>query len=273
MSTPRSRPAADEPADPAGDQPERRTPEPPTVERHPVRDFGPFLLVRAAHPRQAVLTAAGVAGAAAAFGRPLREVGLVALTVLVGQVVLGWHNDLVDADVDLAHERAGKPVSDGRLDPGSLWFALSCAVLVLVPLAFANGVTAGACYLGSVVVAALGNVVLRRGPLSFVPWVVAFGLYAPFLSYGGWVPGLDGEPPHPVVVALAALAGVGAHVLTALWGLVADHEDGWTYLPLRLGLRMGATRLLVLTLLYLAVVLGALGWQAARVGLTYDWAG
>ena len=40
--------------------------------------------------------AAGIAVAAALAGRPGREVGLVLATVLVGQAVLGWHNDLVD---------------------------------------------------------------------------------------------------------------------------------------------------------------------------------
>ena len=54
------------------------------------------LLVRAAHPRQAVATAALLATAAAASGRPLREVALVALTVLVGQAILGWGDDLTD---------------------------------------------------------------------------------------------------------------------------------------------------------------------------------
>ena len=34
---------------------------------------------------------------------------------------------------------------------------------------------------------------------------------------------------------LAALLGIGVHLLTALWGLVPDNEDGWTYLPLKLG--------------------------------------
>src|SRR5262245_49394817 len=49
----------------------------------------PVLLLRAAHPRVAVLTAGGLAIAAAIAGRPSREVGLVLATVLVGQALLG----------------------------------------------------------------------------------------------------------------------------------------------------------------------------------------
>lgn len=232
-----------------------------------IRDWSPFLLVRAAHPRQALLTAVVLAGAAALDGRPDRELALVLVTVLVGQVVLGWHNDLVDQVADRTHERPGKPIADGRLAPDSAWFMLCCAVLLVVPLAIANGITAGLCYLGSVAIGMVGNVVLRRGLLSFVPWVLAFALYPAFLSYGGWGGGSHGAAPQPALVALSALLGIGVHVLTSLWGLVSDNADGWTYLPLRLGLRLGATRLLILVSVYLAAVTAGLLVVAGQIGL------
>jgi hypothetical protein len=140
-------------------------------------------------------------------------------------------------------------------------------VLLVVPLAISNGVTAGVCYLASVAVGMIGNVVLRRGFLSFVPWAIAFALYPAFLSYGGWAGGTHGAAPQPAIVALAALLGIGVHFLLALWGLVSDNADGWTYLPLRLGLRMGASRLLLVAGLYTAVVAAALGYAASQVGL------
>lgn len=238
------------------------------VRRRGLRDWTPFLLVRTAHPRQAVLTALGVAAAAALDGRPSRELALVFGTVLIGQCILGWHNDLVDEPVDLAHERTGKPIADGRLDAGTAWFALCVGVLLVVPLAVSNGVTAGLCYLASVVIGMVGNVVLRRGLLSFVPWAASFALYPFFLSYGGWGGSAEGDPPQTVIVVLAAALGIGVHVLLALWGLVADNEDGWTYLPLKLGLRMGATRLLVLDLVYSAAVVAGLLYAGHEVGLS-----
>ncbi|MEX0426858.1 hypothetical protein AB3X52_04425 [Nocardioides sp. DS6] len=245
-----------------------RTPAAGAVRRHRARDWTPFLLVRAAHPRQAVLTAVGITVAAALAGRPSRELALIFATVLVGQCILGWHNDLVDEPVDLAHERTGKPISDGRLDPGTAWFTLCCGVLLVVPLAVSNGVVAGLCYLASVVVGMIGNVVLRRGLLSFVPWAVSFALYPAFLSYGGWGGSAHGPAPEIVMVVLSALLGVGVHVLLALWGLVADNDDGWTYLPLKLGLRMGAGRLLTLSLIYALVVTAALLYAGHEVGLS-----
>lgn len=234
-------------------------------------DATPVLLARAAHPRQAVLTAGALAAVAALDARPAREVGLVAATVLVGQALLGWHNDLVDRDRDRAHERSGKPLADGRLDPGTAWFAWCCGVLLLVPLAVGNGVVAGCCYLASVAVGLLGNLdnrLVRRGLLSWLPWAVSFGLYPAFLSYGGWGGRAEGQPPQPTLVALAALLGIGVHFLTALWGLVADDEDGWTYLPLRLGRRTGATALLVLSVVYVVVVAAALAVAAHELGLS-----
>jgi 4-hydroxybenzoate polyprenyltransferase len=234
-------------------------------------DSAPVLLVRAAHPRQALLTAAALAAVAGLDARPGREVGLVALTVLVGQVVLGWHNDLVDRTRDRALDRTGKPLADGRLDPGTAWFAWCCAVLLLVPLAVNNGVLAGGCYLASVAVGLLGNLdngLVRRGLLSLLPWAVSFALYPAFLSYGGWGGQAEGDPPQPVLIGLAALIGVGVHFLTALWGLVADDADGWTYLPLRVGRRLGATRLLVVTLVYLAGAVAAFAVVAHRLGLS-----
>ena len=232
-----------------------------------LRNLTPLLLIRAAHPRQAVLTALGLAVAAALSDRPIREVGLVFGTVLVGQALLGWHNDLVDRGRDATHETPGKPIADGRLDPGTAWFALACGVLLVVPLAVSNGVTAGVTYLLSLLVGLLGNLALRTGFLSWLPWAAAFALYPAFLSYGGWGGETTGGPPEPLLAGLAALLGIGVHFLTALWGLVADNEDGWTYLPLKLGLRLGAGRLLAVTVVYIVAVLVGLAFAGTYVGL------
>lgn len=235
--------------------------------RRTFRDLEPVLLLQASHPRQAGLTALAIAACAAIAGRALREVAVVFLTVLVGQAVLGWHNDLVDRRRDARHDLPGKPVAQRRLEPGSVWFAIACAVLLLVPLAVSTGITAGSAYLLSVAVGLLGNVVLRKGVLSWVPWAVSFALYPAYLSYGGWGGQFEGRPPEVLVVVLFALLGVGVHVLRALWGLVPDNKDGWTYLPLRLGLRLGAARLLTVTSVYLGLVLVGLAFAGTYLGL------
>ncbi len=226
-----------------------------------------LLVTRASHPRRAVLTAAGLAAAAALSGRPAREVGLVLVTVVVGQAVLGWHNDLTDRVRDREAGVDGKPLATGQVAAGNAWFAIACAVLLVVPLALSNSITAGCYYLVSVAVGLVGNLVLRRSVLSFVPWAVAFALYPAFLSYGGWGGAPAGSAPVPAMVALAALLGVGVHVLSALPDLVADNKVGYRHLPLRIALRTGATRLLVLGCAYVALVVVGLAATALTVGL------
>ncbi|TYL46431.1 hypothetical protein FXB39_13665 [Nocardioides sp. BGMRC 2183] len=232
------------------------------------RDWTLVALAQAAHLKHAIVTALAMGAAAAVTGRPAREVGVIAVTVLVGQSILGWHNDLVDKRRDQRHQRTGKPLADGRLDSGTVVYAMFAAALLLVPLAITTGITAGCIYLGSVAIGMLGNVVLRTGPLSFWSWAASFALLPAYLSYGGWGGQAQGSPPETSIVVLAALLGIGVHFTRAVWGLVADHEDGWTYLPLKLGLKLGATRLLALCTLYNVVIVVLLIVFGARDGLT-----
>ncbi|SEC40133.1 4-hydroxybenzoate polyprenyltransferase [Nocardioides exalbidus] len=224
-------------------------------------------LVRAAHPRQALVTAATLAAAAAVAGRPLREVALVGGTVLVGQSVLGWADDLADRRRDARH-RPEKPLGNESLDPGTVWFAIACAVLLVVPLAVANGREAAAAYLTLLAVSAVGDRLLHATVLSFVPWVVGFALYPVFLAHGGWGGSGTTTPPTPTLVALAAALGLGVHVLLALPGLVHDHEEGERSLPLRLALRTGTPRMLVIASVWTGAVAIAILIAGRTVGLT-----
>lgn len=225
-------------------------------------------LLQAAHAKQAITTALAMGVAAAVSGRPAREAAIVLLTVLVGQTILGWHNDIVDRQRDQAHGLTGKPVAMGRLSTETLWYSLLVAALLLVPLAITTGIQAGCFYLASVAIGLLGNVLLRTGFFSWWSWAVSFALLPAYLSYGGWGGQAVGEPPEPAIVVLAALLGVGVHFMRAVWGLVADHEDGWTYLPLKLGLKLGATRLLALSTVYSVLIVILLAVVGARVGLS-----
>lgn len=228
----------------------------------------PVLLVRAAHPRQAVLTAAGFAAAAAVSGRPAREIGLVTVTVVVGQALLGWDNDLVDERADRDDQRTTKPLVGGHLERGTLAFALACAVLLVIPLSLSSGIDAGLAYLLSLALGVLGNRLLRKGLFSWVPWAVAFALYPAYLSYGGWGGGADEHPPTIAMTVAAAFLGVGVHVLVSLRGLVEDNRAGRRHLPLQLALRLGAPRLLALTGVYCALTAGAILVVGSTAGLS-----
>ena len=233
-----------------------------------LRTSYPVALLRAGHPKVALATTAVVAAAAALSGRSTGEVGLVTGTVFVGQLLLGWRNDLADRERDLRHERS-KPLVEGSLDPGALWFASAVAVLLVVPLSIANGTAAGLSHLGLLAIGWFG--LFRASALSPLPWAASYALWPAFLSYGGYGGGWEGAtgtaPPTIEITVVVALLGVGVHFLLALPGLVDDNKDARRHLPLRVALRTGASRLLYLTGAYLVIVCVGLITVAAGAGL------
>ena len=224
-------------------------------------------LVLAAHPVLSLVIAAGVAVAAALSGRSGREVLLVFVTVLLGRATAGWLNDVADRQRDIAAERLDKPVAQGWVHPSTVTFTVACATCLLVPLSISNGTTAGVAHLLSVAAAWLYNTRIKLTPMSWLPWLVSFGLLPTFLSYGGWGGGLHGGPPTVAMTLLAALLGVGVHFLTALPDLVGDNHNGVRSLPMVVALRIGAPRLLLVTTIYVALVISGLVVAGFAVGL------
>lgn len=228
----------------------------------------PLLLAMASHPRLGLLTAAAVTGAAALDGREPKELGLVFGTVLVGQAILGWHNDYVDRKRDAEHDRSRKPLADGRLDEGTVGFVIASAVLLVVPLAVVAGTIAGAAYLASVLVGMFSNLpVLRRTAFSWLPWAASYALLPAYLSYGGWGGDFRGDPPTYAITAAAAALGVGVHFVAALPGLVDDNKDNSHSLPLRVALKTGAPRLLLISTVYTVLAAAAVAVAAITAGL------
>jgi len=224
-------------------------------------------LVLCSHPNFAVLVGAGVAGAAALSGRPLREVGLVFATVLVGRLTAGWLNDVADRERDIAVDRQDKPLARDWIHPSTVTFTVACATLLLIPLSVSNGTQAGVAHLVSVLAAWLYNTRIKLGLMSWFPWAISFGMFPAFLSYGGWGGGVHGGPPTPALVLLAALLGIGLHVALALSDLVMDNRNGVRSLPVVIALKIGAAKLLYATVAYLLLVGGGIVWVGLTVGL------
>lgn len=224
-------------------------------------------LALAAHPLPAATMAVALTVAAALSGRSTGELALVAVTVLTGQLTVGWVNDLVDRHRDRQVGRQDKPVAMGWVEPGTVAFAAAVATLVVVPLSIANGTYAGLAHLGAVASAWLYNLWFKRTRLSWLPYAVSFGLLPAFLSYGGLGGGMHGAPPTIALTVLAALFGIGVHFLNALPDLVEDKETGVRHLPLRIALRTGAPRLLWVSVGYTVLVAAGLVVAAGTVGL------
>ncbi|MCI4063093.1 UbiA family prenyltransferase [Micromonospora sp. R77] len=188
-------------------------------------------LVRASHPEPAaaVTTVAGLL----AWGVGHRPAGVaaVALTVLASQLAVGWSNDLIDADRDVAVGRTDKPVATGALRRRTLALAAVAAALVTPLVGLTTGVPAALCVTVGLVSALLYNRPLKSTPVSVLPYAISFGSLPAFV-----VLALPGAPAPPVwLVVAAACLGAGAHFANVLPDLADDARTGVRGLPHRLG--------------------------------------
>jgi 4-hydroxybenzoate polyprenyltransferase len=136
-----------------------------------------------------------------------------------------------------------------------------------VPLSMANGTAAGIAHLAAVLSAWMYNFFFKKTVFSWLPYAVSFGLLPAFLSYGGLGGGLHGGPPTVAMTVLAALLGIGVHFLNTLPDLVEDNETGVRHLPLRIALRIGASKLLWISTAYTVLVSIGIVIAALTVGL------
>lgn len=224
-------------------------------------------LLRATHPRQALAFAVVVGALCALMGRPVREVALSALVVLLSQLALGLVDDVVDIDVDRRSGARGKPLAEDRAARGNATFLVAAIVIVLVPLSLQLGTAAGLFLLGTLVVGFVQDRYLQGTPASPLGWAATFALLVCFLAYGGWAKESVGTAPVTTFLVLAAVLGVLVHFLTTLPDLVEDNEAGVRSLPLRVALRTGAPRLLVVTGVLTVATVAALVWTALAVGI------
>ena len=224
-------------------------------------------LVMAGHPLFAMAMTVGLAAAAAVTGRSTLEVGLVAVTVLAGQLTVGWLDDLLDRDRDKQVGRLDRPVAQGWIDPGTVAFWIAVAVLAVIPLSIANGTYAGLAHLAALASLWLYHLWFKKTFLSWLPYAAAFGLLPAFLSYGGLGGGMHGGPPTWAMTVLAALLGIGVHFLVTLPDLVQDNETGVRHLPLRIALKIGAPKLLWVSVTWTALVVAGIVVAGLTVGL------
>ena len=214
-------------------------------------------LLRACHPGPTVAVTVVAAALSWGAGSPSRDIALLALAVLSGQLVIGWANDARDADLDVHAGRTDKPVATGELTTGQVRRAAWAAAAVCVPLSAALGVAAGTVHLLGVVGSGLAyDLALKPTRWSWLPFAVAFGLLPAVATLASpaavW-------PPAWACLAGACL-GVAAHLVNALPDLAQDEAHGVRGLPHRLG--PAGTRLATagaLVLATAALVIGPAG--------------
>lgn len=162
---------------------------------------------------------------------------LLAVTILVGQLSVGWSNDAFDARVDAIAGRTQKPAVAGLVTSRTLWIGAGLALTLAAALSWAvAGRVGGSFHVFALIMAWLYNTALSRTAWSWIPYALAFGAMPAFLSYG-----LDGAAPAGWAVAVFAIVGVSAHLANALPDIESDAAAGMDGLAVRLGPRRGLT--------------------------------
>ena len=176
---------------------------------------------------------------------------VIAFTVFLGQLIIGWSNDLYDYQDDLKHNRTNKPLVAGTITPESL----RRTTFVFIPIAvIANligplGLKGGSVYLLGVGCGIAYNFYFKFSPLSPLPYAIALAALPASVYFA-----VDRTPPL-WVLAGGSLLGVGFHFLNVLKDIEKDQSSSIKGLPQIVGKRASAAIALVLISIAIVVVI------------------
>ena len=185
---------------------------------------------------------------------PLNEALLIAFTVFLGQLIIGWSNDIYDYSDDLKHNRTNKPLVAGTLSVAELtrvtFFFIPIAIIanLIGPL----GLKGGSVYLLGVGCGIAYNFYFKFSLLSPLPYAIACAALPASVFYG-----LERTPPLWILTT-GSLLGVAFHFLNVLKDLSQDIASNIGGFPQRFGRKysIGAIFILIVLLslvLYLAL--------------------
>ena len=175
---------------------------------------------------------------------------VIAIGVFLGQLLVGFTNDLNDYQDDLKHQRINKPLVSGVITTSQLQKAIKIVAPIAVVLNIAGplGIKGGLIYLFGVGMGISYNLYFKSTLLSPLPYAIAFGALVSCI-----VVATDRRPPIWLITA-ASLLGVAAHFANVLKDLDQDLTSGIKGLPQRVGKRYSrliCSGLLILTTLLL----------------------
>jgi 4-hydroxybenzoate polyprenyltransferase len=161
----------------------------------------------------------------------------ISFGVFLGQLLVGWTNDLNDYQDDLKHNRIRKPLVSGELTKTSLLRAvkITTPIAVVVNLFGPLGIKGGSLYLFGVGMGVAYNFYFKSTLLSPLPYALAFAAFVSSI-----VIATDQSVPIWLVLA-GALFGVAAHFANVLKDLDQDLTSGIKGLPQRLGKKKSRT--------------------------------
>lgn len=174
---------------------------------------------------------------------------VIAIGVLLGQLIVGWTNDLHDYEDDLKHNRTSKPLVSALITPKQL----RTAIFVVTPLAVIInllgplGLKGGAVYLLGIGFGLAYNFYFKYTALSPLPYVIAFAALPASI-----VVAVDKTPPLWMLGA-GSLLGVAAHIANVLKDFEEDGQSGIRSFPRIIGER--ASRLAIAVILLATTLL------------------
>jgi len=174
----------------------------------------------------------------------------IAFTVFLGQLIIGWSNDLYDYQDDLKHNRTNKPLVAGTITPENL----RKTTFIFIPIAvIANligplGLKGGSVYLLGVGCGIAYNFYFKFSPLSPLPYAIALAALPASVYYS-----VDRTPPL-WILAGGSLLGVGFHFLNVLKDIEKDQSSSIKGLPQIVGKRASAVIAIVLIVIAIVVV-------------------
>ena len=174
---------------------------------------------------------------------------VIAIGVLLGQLIVGWTNDLYDYTDDVKHNRVAKPLVSGLITPKQLRAAIAVVapLAVLVNLFGPLGFKGGAVYLLGIAFGLAYNFYFKYTPLSPLPYVIAFAALPASI-----VLAVDQTPPLWMMAA-GSLLGVAAHIANVLKDFDEDGLSGIRSFPRIIGER--ASRFAIAVILLATTVL------------------
>jgi len=178
---------------------------------------------------------------------------LIAFTVFLGQLLIGWSNDIYDYQDDLKHNRVNKPLVSGQLKIEDL----KKATFILLPIALlANllgplGLKGGAVYLLGVGCGIAYNFYFKFRITSPLVYFIALAALPASIFYA-----VDRDPPL-WVLATSSLLGVAFHFANVLKDLSADRDSNIGGLPQRLGRKASLVIIAILLIIVITILLNS----------------
>ena len=168
---------------------------------------------------------------------------VIAFGVFLGQLLVGFTNDLYDYQDDLKHNRTDKPLVSGKITTSQLKSAIKIVtpLAILVNLFGPLGVNGGLIYLLGVGLGVSYNFYFKFTLLSPLPYALAFAALVAAI-----VVATDRTPPLWLLISAACL-GVAAHFANVIKDINEDLKSEIIGLPQKLGKK--ASRVIIGVLL------------------------